>query len=45
MRVLERNAVLSYDRNRPLILRDVLKSDVSKSGIPMEPMSYGHSDL
>lgn len=44
MRVLERNAVLSYDRNRP-ILRDALKSDVSKSGIPMEPMSYGCSDL
>lgn len=35
MRVLKRNAVLSYDGNRP-ILRDAVKSDISKSGLTTE---------
>ena len=42
MRVLKGNAFLSYNGNRP-ILRDAVKSDVSKSGITTELLSYGHS--
>lgn len=44
MRVLKRNAVLSYDGNR-LLLRGAVKSDVSKSGVSTELLSYGHGDL
>lgn len=44
MRVLERNSVLSYDRNRP-VLRAAVKSDVSKPRITTELVSYGRGDL
>lgn len=44
MRVHQRNAVLSYDGSGP-ILRDTVKSGISKSGVSTELPSYGHGDL
>lgn len=44
MRVHQRNAVLSYDGSGP-ILRDTVKSGISKSGVSTALPSYGHGDL